>query len=154
MSHLAQTSRGLVDPVDALLSRLEGARKAGYGWMAQCPAHEDRTPSLSIRVGDDGRVLAHCFAGCSTAEVVASVGMSLADLFPRTHAGRSSQRRAARRSLPSADHAAALRVIRRETMIFEIAAATIRSGGKLALDDIERVNVAVRNIRDAIEALQ
>jgi hypothetical protein len=31
-----------------------GGRKAGGGWMARCPAHDDRQPSLSIRDTDDG----------------------------------------------------------------------------------------------------
>ena len=35
---------------------LEG-RKVGIGWMARCPAHEDRKPSLSIGSGRDGKVL-------------------------------------------------------------------------------------------------
>lgn len=49
--------------------------------MAQCPAHEDRNPSLSIRVASDGTLLLHCFAGCETVDVVAAVGLRMADLF-------------------------------------------------------------------------
>jgi hypothetical protein len=37
---------------------------------------------LSVREGDDGRVLLHCFAGCSVNEVVAALGIELSDLFP------------------------------------------------------------------------
>ena len=68
----------------ALLSRLEGVRKTGADrWVARCPAHEDRRPSLSIRELADGRVLLHDFSGrCSTADVVMAVGLDLADLFP------------------------------------------------------------------------
>jgi hypothetical protein len=51
--------------------------------MARCPAHEDKGPSLSIRETDDGRVLVHCFSGCGTTDVVASLGLSLADLFDK-----------------------------------------------------------------------
>ena len=36
---------------------------------ARCPAHDDRTPSLSIRDGDNGRLLTHCHAGCEPATV-------------------------------------------------------------------------------------
>ena len=32
--------------------RALGGRKAGLGWMARCPAHDDREPSLSIREAD------------------------------------------------------------------------------------------------------
>ncbi len=53
-----------------MLDRLNGKRRAGAGWVARCPAHDDREPSLSIGVGRDGRVLLHCFAGCSYSEIV------------------------------------------------------------------------------------
>ncbi|MCC7409044.1 MAG: DUF3987 domain-containing protein, partial [Phycisphaeraceae bacterium] len=51
-------------------------------WMARCPAHEDRKPSLSIGEGDDGRALLHCHAGCEAGQVVAAIGLDLADLMP------------------------------------------------------------------------
>ena len=58
-------------PVDLerLLSRLDGVRRRGGGAMARCPAHDDRTPSLSITQADNGNVLWKCFAGCSQADV-------------------------------------------------------------------------------------
>ncbi len=52
-----------------LANALDG-RKFGTVWMARCPAHEDRTPSLSIRDADDGKVLVRCHAGCEQARVV------------------------------------------------------------------------------------
>lgn len=67
----------------SLLSRLEGLRDRGNGqWIAKCPAHDDRSPSLSVRVESDGTVLLHCFGGCTPLEVLESVGLTLADLFP------------------------------------------------------------------------
>ena len=42
-----------------------GGRKAGQGWTARCPAHDDRKPSFSIRDAD-GKVLVRCHAGRST----------------------------------------------------------------------------------------
>lgn len=69
-------------PVDRLLSRLEGVRGRPPKCSAKCPSHEDGSPSLSITSLDDGRVLIHCFAGCSAADVLAAVGLTLGDLFP------------------------------------------------------------------------
>jgi putative DNA primase/helicase len=46
-----------------------GGRRSGCAWMAPCPAHEDTTPSLSIREVD-GKVLLHCHGGCSQAAVI------------------------------------------------------------------------------------
>ena len=50
-----------------------GGRKAGGGWAARCPAHADRTPSLSIRDADDKKVLVFCHAGCDQERVVAAL---------------------------------------------------------------------------------
>ncbi len=47
-----------------------GGRKSGTGWSARCPAHDDRTPSLSLRDTPDGRVLVYCHAGCEQNEVI------------------------------------------------------------------------------------
>ncbi|MBB57244.1 MAG: virulence-associated protein E [Rhodospirillaceae bacterium] len=43
---------------------LGGANPVGNGWMACCPAHDDRTPSLKIIDTEDGGVAVHCFGGC------------------------------------------------------------------------------------------
>ncbi len=51
--------------LDHVLSRLTKVNKVNGGYMARCPAHEDRTPSLSV-TERDGRVLVNCFAGCPT----------------------------------------------------------------------------------------
>ena len=64
-----------------ILSRLEHVKKTADGWMARCPAHPDKTPSLSIKTGDDGRTLFHCKAGCQTEKVCAALGITMADLF-------------------------------------------------------------------------
>lgn len=66
-----------------VLSRLEGVkpRADGHNWDALCPAHEDHRQSLSVGVGEDGRILLHCQRGCETAAIVGAVGMTMADLF-------------------------------------------------------------------------
>lgn len=78
-------------PIETVLGRLDArgcpARQTGPGrWMARCPAHEDRSPSLSLRntAGRDGEtVLVHCFAGCDTGDVLAALDLDLADLYDR-----------------------------------------------------------------------
>jgi hypothetical protein len=65
-------------------------RRSGAGYSARCPAHEDKTPSLSLNEGEDGKVLIKCQAGCRTEEVVRALGLSLADLFmPKEKKARS-----------------------------------------------------------------
>jgi putative DNA primase/helicase len=53
---------------DSLARALDG-RRSGSCWMAKCPAHQDRNPSLSIR-DVDGKVLLHCHAGCTQRAVI------------------------------------------------------------------------------------
>lgn len=70
------------DFLDALTSRQCAWRPVGPDrWMAQCPAHADRGPSLSIRRGDDARVLMNCFAGCEKDDILAALGLTWADTF-------------------------------------------------------------------------
>ena len=71
-----------VDPVYIVLDRLSGVKQSGEQWIARCPSHEDRSPSLSIRRGDDGRALVHCFAGCEPEDVIGAIGLEYKDLFP------------------------------------------------------------------------
>jgi putative DNA primase/helicase len=56
-----------------IIAKALGGRKAGGGWMARCPAHADREPSLSIRDADDGKVLVRCHAGCDQERVIATL---------------------------------------------------------------------------------
>jgi AAA domain len=65
-----------------ILDLLQGVTRNGDGWKARCPAHDDQTPSLSIKEGDDGRTLLKCHAGCTTEAICAKLNLTLADLFP------------------------------------------------------------------------
>lgn len=123
---------------DALLSRLDRVRRTGSGtWLARCPAHEDRSPSLSIREVDDGRVLLHCFGGCSVEEVLAAVGLQFDSLFPPKPI---DQARPLRKPFPAADVLEALWV---ETMIVTLAGSRAARGESF---DRERLMLAVERI--------
>ena len=78
-------SGGMSRPVARVLAALERQgcriRTSNGGWQSQCPSHEDRSPSLSIREGSDGRVLLFCFAGCETPAVLRALGLTYRDLF-------------------------------------------------------------------------
>lgn len=65
---------------NALLARLEGARLLGPDrWSARCPAHKDRTPSLSIRVTDE-HILLFCHAGCEVSAILAALCLQWRDI--------------------------------------------------------------------------
>lgn len=69
-----------ISPLDRVLDLLPDAkRKNGY-YMARCPAHEDKEPSLSISQGNKGVVLT-CHAGCDTALILEEIGLDYPDLF-------------------------------------------------------------------------
>ena len=69
-------------PWPRLLSRLDAVRAHQGAVRARCPAHADAHPSLTLRQTADGHILVFCFAGCTAADVVAAVGLTLADLMP------------------------------------------------------------------------
>ncbi len=130
-------------PVDLLLARLDGVKQAGPGkWQATCPAHDDRSPSLSIRETDDGTVLIHCWAGCGAAEIVAAAGLGLSDLFPPKFDGQVH--RAGRPPRYSA--AEVVRTLLTEATILTLGYRALQRGDTLGLDDDARVELAIQAI--------
>lgn len=72
---LEKRARKIVEDLDGKWSRSRG--------MCCCPAHDDRTPSLSVTIGKRA-ILFHCFAGCTNEAVLANlarIGVRSADLF-------------------------------------------------------------------------
>lgn len=61
-------------------------KRSGNAWSVRCPAHEDRTPSLSISAGtrNTEAVTVMCHTGCSVEDVVKAIGLTQADLFVPT----------------------------------------------------------------------
>ncbi|HPA42013.1 MAG TPA: CHC2 zinc finger domain-containing protein, partial [Candidatus Hydrogenedentes bacterium] len=87
--------------IEEILGRLAKVRPNGErSWMACCPAHADRNPSLSVSEGEGGRVLFKCFAGCPAESVAAALGYRMADLMggqEEKGRGRKEKGAAARR---------------------------------------------------------
>lgn len=75
------------DEVQFVLSQLKKVSKTSNGWEACCPVHDDNTPSLSIKVKDDGKLLLHCHAGCEYHDVATALGIE----SPNGKAGRPAQ---------------------------------------------------------------
>ena len=81
--------------IEKILTHLEGVRDNGNGkYLARCPSHKDKSPSLALKEVDD-RVLIKCWAGCDTESVLAALGLTFADLFPEkiptSYTGRQQQ---------------------------------------------------------------
>ena len=121
----------MADPIAQLLDRLDRVQGNDGKWMARCPAHDDRGPSLSIGEGDKGSALVHCFAGCSAQAVMNAVGLELSDLFPPDTL--IDLRRGERR--PRVDYKALCFHLRHEVYVLSIAAGKIKKGEQFSDDD-------------------
>lgn len=151
---MTAVAHSAIGPAGLLLSRLEGVRTSGRGWVARCPAHTDRSASLSIAEGRDGRALVKCFAGCEVLAVVQALGLEVADLFPERIADTSPEgRTASREAWRQSGWAAALGVLAREASIVLIAARALADGKPLPADDHARLLAAVDRIECAREVL-
>ena len=124
-------------PVDKLLSRLDRVTERSDGqYLACCPAHEDKSPSLSIKEVDGGRVLVYCFAGCTAAEVCASVGLELRDLFRVGESPQSYQ------VGPRLSHRDLLALLATEANVVYLVADMLYHGKELSEQDRNRLEGA------------
>ena len=132
---------------ETLLQHLQKVKRTRPGnWLACCPAHSDKTASLSVRELDDGRVLAHCFAGCSVEEILSSIGLTFDDLFPEKEIQHGKPER---RPFPAAD---ILRAIAFESILVLIAAADLLAGNPFNETDRARLALAASRIQAALTA--
>jgi putative DNA primase/helicase len=121
------------------------AKKAGAGWIAKCPAHDDRGPSLSIGDGERGGVVLCCHAGCDTAAVVAARGLTMADLQPEQ--GSSASKIVA--TYPYCDEGGALlyEVVRMAPKSFRQRRPDGSGGWIWKLGDVRRVVYQLHKLR-------
>lgn len=98
--------------------KLPGFKACGENqYEAKCPGHEDHKASLSIGIGNDGKLLLHCFAGCDLDRICSAIGIDKQTLFTGNGNGRH----------PSAD--------RRITAIYDY----VNSEGKLSYQVVRYV---------------
>lgn len=129
---------------DEFVSRLERVKRTGRGtWLARCPGHEDRTPSLTVREVEDGRILLHCFAGCDVAAITGALGVELHDLFP---AEPIEYAKPLRRPFPAAD---VLEALQFELEVIAICAGDLAAGRALSEQDAARMKLARERFKNA-----
>lgn len=98
-------------PIDRVLARLGTYKRQGGGYLAHCPAHDDKHPSLTVTEGADGTVLVKCQSqDCPFERIVAALGLNKRDFFPSRN-GASS-----RLTKEDADAALTNRGLRLETI--------------------------------------
>lgn len=129
--------------IQKLLSKLVGVKQTGKNrWMARCPAHSDRTASLSIAEHEKGYILCNCFAGCDINQVLESVGLGLNDLFEQRLPDRLGQR-------PHLQFNEVLILIKREVMVVAMCGSR-RMNKQLSEKDHDRLFTAVSRINEAL----
>jgi hypothetical protein len=134
-----------------LLNKLEKVKGSKGRWVACCPAHVDRSPSLAITETDDGRILLKCFAGCSAQQVVEAVGMDLTDLFPNDNnldrLKANHINKPVRRPFYASD---LLKIIQFEALLTSVAAFDLSEGRQVSEVDRKRLKTAVSRINEAV----
>jgi hypothetical protein len=132
--------------LENLLSRLAKVKGRAGNYTACCPAHEDKSPSLAVKE-QDGKIILHCFAGCSVENIVGAVGMDMTDLFPPSD-------KPAYTPQPKVRFFASdlLRVIALEAAIVSVAAYDMAHGKELPKADLDRLQLAYQRINTAMES--
>lgn len=136
-------------PLADLLNTLEAVKKTGPSrYIAKCPAHNDKRPSLTITEKDDGMVLIKCWTGCGAAEILQAVGLDYAALYPpRTddHRGRLIKR--------PWNPADLLQIMAYEALIVSIGASRQANGHAPSDADRQRILTASARLQRAAEAV-
>ncbi|WP_291988396.1 DNA primase [Candidatus Accumulibacter sp. ACC007] len=131
-------------PAEKFLSRVEGVRQTAPGrWVFRVPTRKDKRPSGSARELDDGRLLIHDFAGDSTADILAAVGLEMTDLYPECLAGHIKSER---RPFLATD---ALRCVSFEALVCAVAARSMADGKALSATDHDRLILAAERLTSA-----
>jgi hypothetical protein len=128
-----------------LLSKLEKVKPSGsFKWLACCPSHDDKSPSLAIKLGDDEKVLIHCFAGCEPREILSAIGLTMSDLF------KDSTKYQKGSKPPKFNKYELFDLIEFEAIILSLAIRQLLEGYELSDQDLTRVISAESTIDNIV----
>lgn len=127
--------------ITKILSKLNKVTtKPNDKWLACCPAHNDKSPSLSVSLANDGKILLYCFAGCSIEEVTEALDIDLSELFPNNHFNRSEYYHQLKQSQYK-------EILSNERLVVAMAEAEIKRSNKLSSKDTARHLLALSRIK-------
>ena len=139
-------------PAGKLLHHLDSVKETGAGkWVARCPAHDDKNPSLSIKEINDGTLLLKCWSGCTAAEIVGAVGLELSDLFPKRD--NFDHRHAPKGQTRPWTALDVLRALLHEVTIVAVCAGRLNNAG-LSPEDSARLALATQRLWAAGSAVR
>lgn len=130
-----------------LLNKLQKVKSSGReSWMACCPAHDDKNPSMKIDIKND-KILIKCWSGCSVEDILGAVGMEFSDIMPDKPLYHRSSGTA-----PMLSSADALRIVKYEAAIIMMYGQDLRAGKTPNDEDHSRFVEAVQRVGNAMEA--
>jgi len=133
----------MTQKLNQLLAKLDKVKSLSNGkWLACCPAHSDKSPSFTIKLADNDRILLHCFGGCSVNEILDAVDMEMSDLYPESTLYQKGSKPPRFNKYELFD-----RLIT-ETGIISLSITQLLEGKNLNPIDLNRVLLAVSTIED------
>jgi hypothetical protein len=131
--------------INDFLGYFEKSYRSGKDeYQCLCPAHNDKTASLSIKNLPDERILIHCFAGCAANDILGAVGLSFDDIVPKRLGDFKPV------SKPFNPYAV-LKAISNETLLVALAGLEVANGKTLPQEDKDRLMIAVNRLREAYQ---
>ena len=129
--------------IENILTKLEKVESRGAErWIARCPAHPDRSPSLAIKISGE-QVLLHCFAGCSVEQILDSINAEWADIMPQSKPTGYKHKKS---FFPASD---VLACLEHELLVCVLVAQQMVDGESIDSEDKERLALAVQRIDEA-----
>ena len=131
--------------INDFLGYFEKSHRSGKDeYQCLCPAHNDKTASLSIKNLPDERILIHCFAGCAANDILEAVGLTFDDIVPKRLGDFKPV------SKPFNPYAV-LKAISNETLLVALAGLEVANGKTLPQEDKDRLMIAVNRLREAYQ---
>lgn len=135
--------------IESFLSKLEKVKRRGHGkWMACCPVHQERNPSLSIK-DDNGKIIMMCFGcGANGVDVAGAIGVDLSELFPpKDIYDASTNHPQSRQYFHAAD---ILKALETETLVIYMIAKDMLTNG-INQETFDRLSLAIKRVQIAKE---
>jgi hypothetical protein len=130
-----------------MLSRLNKVKSKGRdSWMCECPAHQDKSPSLKIDL-KNGKILIKCWSGCDTESILNAIGLDFSDILPD-----SPQFHRSKGTEPTIYATDALRVLKHEAQIIVLGAIYIKNNKPISDDDLSSLLEAMKRINYVMDA--
>ena len=125
-----------------LISRLNQAKESVPGKAtALCPAHNDKNPSLSVKLTDQ-KILLNCHAGCSFTAIVSALNMNINQFNTINSKPKKRRQEVCRYDYRSEGGKLLYQVVRYNPKDFR----PCRADGKYTLKGVQRVPYLLENL--------